>query len=607
MQATLPSLIHLRPKAPAPTEAPPSGRRRRAMKRGLTLRPRSFTPVSDSDEEEHDRFRVRLISPTPPVQPPVTRQAPIEVIPGGLFDIVTRFLATPDRSPAEVCNDIAAWCLSAPREGGQRGGYCDDDNVFRMALAAFGWVPRASVKTEPFTGENRWRTIFYNLCAGFNRRDGGFWSRVATKLRTLPTNNPYTRLSVVARQRIRMNEPRTRDLIELREALIEAYIADQPRRRREVVRRLFYFGSVVQPTPAPTQLTSDFGALWWYVQARIGEVSDDPEYWKDLDRDLYKLVSDTYKYRDDSYPRNPPVGGITYPPEAGVDLVRERVRTPYADVREKVQRLLAAGASAGLNGALNQLQPMSRMLAQELRVPVPRDWLVYRRTEPDDPDFNVPGRGASWMRDDVRVIVPVYAIALMAQNELLLEDIEAQPEALMEDYAFGYRAFPYKEAFIMYMTSSPAIDAAMDRLFRHARKILNVRLPELLELASRDPPILTDRSFLDDNLVGATAATPTLLRVAEVFNVLEEIEDILLEDAAIAQITHQSYGQMLQDLVNWWNGRLQDVRSAETMAQMRAAEVQPASYTDDDDDSMSASTPPGMMSDQEEDFDIDDI
>ena len=97
----------------------------------------------------------------------------------------------------------------------------------------------------------------------------------------------------------------------------------------------------------------------------------------------------------------------------------------------------------------------------------------------------------------------------------------------------------------------------------------------------------------------------------EVFNVLREIEGILIDNDASAEIMPQRYRQMRQELHDWWNERLRDVRVAERMAQLRAMQVQPAPSTDDTDDddddgdSVSAGTPPGLMSDPEEE-DLDD-
>lgn len=105
-----------------------------------------------------------------------------------LLDVITNALADSRCNPVRVCRAVASWCVSHKRP-------CDDPDVFRRAVAAFGFEPRRGAHWPyPFLS---WRDFFYHLCEAFAHgslagavHNAPFWSGMKQRLvgPSLPRN-----------------------------------------------------------------------------------------------------------------------------------------------------------------------------------------------------------------------------------------------------------------------------------------------------------------------------------------------------------------------------------------------------------------------------------
>lgn len=269
----LPSLAHLRPGAPT---GPPAAKRR----------------------------AVRAV-----VQP---GNSSLDVIPGELLEIVTNHLADPSASPVSVCEALANWCLThkAP---------CSDDNVFRMALVAFGGnAPAAGAAPGPFRD---WRDLFFWLCTAFTREDtGGLWAGLRRAI--------YGQVEQPAPLKALLREagdtPQGRRMLDLfvhgMHARYLMYSAGRRTPASQLQRQNEW--ELFQETGRYNRSTRNpFAALWWFLKARGGGKFDLVHY-DNLDAELYRLLERLYQ------------GGIAWD----------------AETKKQVKDLLEQGASVDFDG-----------------------------------------------------------------------------------------------------------------------------------------------------------------------------------------------------------------------------------------------------------------
>lgn len=222
----------------------------------------------------------------------VPDSSPRDVIPGDLLNLVTDFLADPSASPVSVCEAIANWCLShkAP---------CSDDNVFRLALVAFGGnAPAPGPVPGPF---HNWRDLFFWLCAAFTRENMGFiWGSLRHPGRPAQ-REPPERIKALLREAGETSEDQ-RTLDVLVHGMRAYYISHGRQigdhssvtyRAREHQRQLDWENNTETSSYARSKRTA-FEALWWFLKARGGGKFE-LDYYDDLDAELYRLLERMYR------------------------------------------------------------------------------------------------------------------------------------------------------------------------------------------------------------------------------------------------------------------------------------------------------------------------
>lgn len=266
----------------------------------------------------------------------VPDSSPRDVIPGDLLKLVTDFLADPSASPVSVCEAIANWCLShkAP---------CSDDNVFRLALVAFGGKAPAP---GPAPGSFRdWRDLFFWLCTAFTRENmGSIWENlrdgdgVVNSFNGRPAQRePPERVKALLREAGETSEDqRTLDVLvhgmrayHLRYGGRDGDHCSMTYQEGERQRQLNWENNTETSKYARSQRTA-FAALWWFLKARGGGKFE-LDYYEALDAELYRLLDRVYR----GHPR----------------LAWD------AETKKQIEDLLARGASVDFDGILRKGHP----------------------------------------------------------------------------------------------------------------------------------------------------------------------------------------------------------------------------------------------------------